>query len=125
MKWKTVSVVGLVALAGCSKIHESRSFTLEPADTNNIKVSAPIGEQKIKVTLTADNAVSVWVVLEKDVPSGKDEFDPELLGAALLASQKDATETTLTATIPAKESYRIVVNRATKKATVSVKIDSQ
>jgi hypothetical protein len=79
------------------------------------------------VVVTADNPVSVWVLLDKDIPAGnRDEFDPDVFKVTPLASEKDTKEVTLNATIPAKEKYLVFVgNRGSKSATVTVKIDSQ
>src|SRR5688572_21399032 len=65
-----------VAVAGCSKIHEKKDFTLEPGNSHNLKITAPLSEQKLTVALTSDQPVSIWVLLEKDVPGGKDDLDP-------------------------------------------------
>jgi hypothetical protein len=125
MRARVIPVFALVVLAGCSKIHESKTFTVEPGDSYTLQVTAPLSEQKVQVVLTSDQPVNIWVLLEKDVPSGKDDFDPESIKSGILASEKAKTQATLSATIPAKEKYRVYVNGAAKKANVTVKIDSQ
>lgn len=111
--------------AGCSKINESRTFTLDSGESQNLKITAPVSQQVVKVALTSDQPVSVWVVLEKDVPDGKDDFDPETLKDKVLAKEKNTKDATLTATIPGKEAYRVFVGGVTKKANVTVKINSK
>lgn len=128
MKLRHVAVYAIVLLAGCSKIHESRAFTLESFAGNTLSISAPLSEQKVKVAVTSDQPVNVWILLEKDVPSGgKDEFDPDKsMKSGILATEKNAKDVTLNATIPAKEKYQIYVNNpGNKTASVTVKVDSQ
>jgi len=125
MQIRLIPVLALFALAGCSKIHEQRSFTIEPAGSHSLKISAPLSEQKVKVEVTSDEPINVWVVLEKDVPVGKDDFDPESLKSGVLAKEKETKQATLTATIPAKEKSRVYVNGAVKTAHVTAKVDSQ
>ncbi|HJZ89941.1 MAG TPA: hypothetical protein VKE40_03660 [Gemmataceae bacterium] len=126
MKGQLVPVVVVAALAGCSKVHEQFAFTVQAGGVHNLKVSAPLSQQTVKVEMTSDQPVSTWVVLEKEVPNGADEFDPEKLRPeAILAKQKDAKEASLTATVPAKEKFRVYINGAVKTANVTVKIDSQ
>ena len=128
MKLRHVAVYAVVLLAGCSKIHESRSFNVEPRGGNTLSISAPLSEQKVKVAVTSDQPVNVWVLLEKDLPTGnKEDFDPDKdMKSGVLAKEKNTKDVTLNATIPAKEKYQIYVNNTgTKTAAVMVKVDSQ
>jgi hypothetical protein len=125
MKARLLPVLAVIALAGCSKVHHESSFTVEAGNSHNVKISAPVSEQKVKVVVTADKPINVWIILEKDVPGGKDEFDPESIQTGIVAKEKNTKEVTLEATIPAKESYRIYINGPIEKANVTVKIDSQ
>jgi hypothetical protein len=128
MKPRLIPVLAVVVLAGCSKIHEQRSFTLEGHGGNTLSISPPVSDQKVQVAVTADQPVDVWVLLEKDVPPGnKDFFDPDAkMKSGILASEKKTREATLQATIPGKEGYQIYVsNPGEKAANVTVKVDSQ
>jgi hypothetical protein len=125
MTIRRLAIFAVVLVAGCSKIHEQRSFTVDPNGSHSLQISAPLSQQTVKVALTSDEPVSVWVILEKNVPAGKEDFDPETLQEGVLAKEKNAKEATLTATIPGKEAYRVYVTGAAKKANVTVKIDSQ
>ena len=62
---------------------------------------------------------------DENLPEIKDDFNPEKLTEGVVAKEKNTKDSTLTATIPAKEKFRVFVNGATKKANVTVKIDSQ
>jgi hypothetical protein len=125
MRVRLIPVLAVCALAGCSKIHEQRSFTIEPGDAHGFTVSAPLSDQKVKVEVTSDEPLNVWVILEKDIPQGKTEFDPESLKSGVLAKEKATKQATLTATVPAKEKFRVYFDAAAKKTNVTVKIDSQ
>ena len=128
MKPRLVPVLAALAVAGCSKVHEQRSFSLQPRGGNTLSISAPLSEQKVNVAVTSDQPVDVWVLLEKDVPQGdKDYFDPDTaMKTGVLAKEKNTKEATLQATIPGKEKYQVYVsNPGTKPASVTVKIDSQ
>ena len=125
MRLRLIPLLAILALAGCSKIHEQRSFTVDAGGAHSLSITAPLSEQKVKVEVTSDEPINVWVVLEKDVPAGKDDFDPESLKSGVVAKEKDTKQATLTATIPAKEKYRVYINGPAKKANVTVKVDSQ
>jgi hypothetical protein len=125
MTARRLAFLAVVLVAGCSKIHESRSFEVEPGGSHSVAISAPLSEQTIKVTATSDSPINVWVLLDKNVGEIKDDFNPETLKEGIIAKEKNTKDATLTATIPAKENYRIFINGATKKASVTVKVDSQ
>ncbi len=128
MKLRYVPALSILLVAGCSKIHEQRSFTLEPRGGNTLSISAPLSEQKVNVAVTSDEPVDVWVLLEKDVPPGsKDDFDPDAkMKSGILATEKKTLNATLQATVPGKEKYQVyVTNPGQKPANVTVKVDSQ
>jgi hypothetical protein len=117
--------MSMILLAGCSKIHEQRTFTVDPGGLHSLQISAPLSEQTVQVAVTSDQPVNVWVVLEKNIPQGKDDYDPETITEGVLAKEKNIKDATLTAKIPGKEKYRVLVGSAAKTANVTVKIDSQ
>jgi hypothetical protein len=125
MGQRLIPVLAVCAVAGCSKIHEQRSFTIESGGAYSLHITAPLSEQKVKVEVTSDEPVNVWVILEKDVPSGKDDFDPETLKSGVLGKEKATKQATLTVTVPAKEKFRVQFDGVAKKTTVTAKIDSQ
>jgi hypothetical protein len=127
MKLRLVPILAIILLAGCSKVHEQRSFPLEPGAGNTLSITAPISEQKVKVVVTAEQPVNVWVLLEKNIPPGdRGDWNPDTMTSGILAKEKQTKSVTLEATIPAKEPYQIFVNNPGAKAVnVTVKIDSQ
>jgi hypothetical protein len=126
MKLRLVPVLVVVVLAGCSKVHEQRSFTLKPYGGNTLSITAPVSEQKVTVGVTSDQPINVWVLLEKNVPQGdKGDLDPEKMTEGVLAKELSTKAANLEVTVPAKEAFQIyVVNPSTKSAEVTVKVDS-
>jgi len=126
MKLRIIPVLVFTLLAGCSKIHEQRSFTLEPQATNTLSVTAPVSEQVVTVAVTSDQDISVYVLLEKNVPKvDKSDFEPEKMKEGVLAKEVLTKSATLEVKIPAKEAFEIfLVNRNNKAANVTVKVDS-
>jgi hypothetical protein len=124
MSIRRLAVLVVIAVAGCSKIHEQRSFEVDSHSFHSLEVSAPLSEQKVKVVVTSDQPINAYILLDKNFQD-KDDFDPDQLREGVLAKEKNTKECTLTATIPAKEKYRVFVNGAANKASVTVKIDSQ
>jgi len=125
MRTRLIPLLAVCVLAGCSKIHDQRSFSVETGGSYSLQVSAPLSEQKVRIEMTSDEPVNVWVVLDKDVPKGRDDFDPESLQSGVVAKEKATKQVTLLATIPAKEKYRVYINGPVKTTNVSIKIDSQ
>lgn len=122
---KKLIAMGILSLvlAGCSKLDHESNFELESLASRSIHISAPTYEQKIKLTYSSSEVpVGVWIILDKDIPGDKEEFDPETLKSGVIAKEKDKKEGVITATIPAKENYTIVVSRATKKTQVKIKL---
>src|SRR5262245_14293843 len=128
MKPRHIAVYAVILLAGCSKIHESRSFNIEPRGGNTLSITAPLSEQKVKVAVTSDQPVNWSILLDKGLPTGnKDDFDPDKdMKSGILAKEKNTKDVTLNATIPGKEKYQVYVNNTgNKTAAVTVKVDSQ
>ena len=125
MTLRRLAFLAVILAAGCSKVHYQSSFLVDVGGSRSVEISAPMSQQTIKVVTTSDQPVNVWVLLDKNLPEIKDDFNPEKLTEGVVAKEKNTKDSTLTATIPAKEKFRIFVNGATKKANVSVKIDSQ
>ena len=125
MTVRRLAFLSVVLFAGCSKVHYQTSFEVDAGGSHSVEVSAPLSQQSIKVVVTSDQPINVWVLLDKNLPEGKDDLNPETLKEGVLAKQKATKDATLTATVPGKEKYRVFVDGAAKKANVTVKIDSQ
>lgn len=125
MRIRYMPMLALVALAGCSKVHVERTFSVDSGSSHSLQISAPLSDQKLKVVMTSDQPVNLYVILDKNLPKDKDEFDPESLKEGVLGKEKAKKDATLSVTVPAKEKYTVFVNGASKKANVTVKIDSE
>jgi hypothetical protein len=125
MSVRRLAVIAVIAVAGCSKVHEQRSFDVEAGASHSLEITAPLSQQTVKIVATSDQPVNVWVLLDKNLGETKDDINPEKLTEGVLAKELKTKECTLTATIPGKEKYRVFVNGASTKASVTVKIDSQ
>ncbi|MBO0697381.1 MAG: hypothetical protein J2P46_03215 [Zavarzinella sp.] len=125
MRLRLIPLLAVCALAGCSKIHEQRSYSIEPGASQTLKITAPLSETRYKVAMTSDQPISIWVLLEKAVPGGKDEIEPETLKEGVLGKELNTKDATLTVVVPGKEAFRIQLAGANKTANVTVKIDSQ
>jgi len=126
MRVRYLPLLAVFALTGCSKIHQQFSFTVEPGNFHTLKVSAPLSEQKLKVNMTSDQPVNIYVILDKNLPPEiKDDFDPETVKEGVLVKEKGKKDADLSVTVPAKEKFSVIVNGAGKKASITVKIDSQ
>lgn len=125
MSLRRLAIVAVILVAGCSKLHEQRSFEVASGGSHSLKISAPISEQTLAIVVTSDEPINVWVLLEKNLPEGSDDLEPDGLKEGVVAKEKNTKSVTLTATIPAKQAFRVYVNGVSKKAAVTVKVDSQ
>lgn len=124
---KRVAVFCLcIGLLGCrgSKVDQETSFNLGPGDIYSVIVDPPRKEQKVVVTITADFALTASVVLEKDIPN-KDVEKYDAKKSPPLATEANKKSITLTATIPAKETFYVLFSGAEKLGKVNVTIKSQ
>lgn len=119
-------VLALLVLAGCGqKINLDRKIKLEPSDVQAIIVDAPKGEQNIVVTTSTPGApISVFVVEEADLESAKQALLSGKAPAKHLAKQEKTESGNLSAKIPAKTGYAIVLHSppGTKSTEASVKV---
>jgi len=123
MRWilsPTLLVVFL--LAGCSKVHDVKTITLKPGETNIFEVDAPKRDQKVRVVVTSAEPISVAIALTKDI--GGQEVTSVSDLKTTLELKKGVKQETIEVTIPAKEKYTVIVSDALKSTDVTVKIDS-
>lgn len=126
--FKLLPLFVLVLLTGCpkSRIHQEKTLNLDAGDSTELQIDGPTGNQNLKVAFkSTESAINIYVLLEDQLGGKKDDLDPTKLPAgAILASEKNSKEGTISASIPAKKAYRIFVNGATKKTTVNLKLDT-
>ena len=120
MPRRAVLVCALVfaALApGCQKVNQEKTVTVSAGSVDApIILSAPRGQQKIRVTVASADPVDVDVVLEDNRKGVTDTLLSGKRPAAdkVVASKVKAKTDTLSATIPAGKEYAIVLSGATK-----------
>jgi hypothetical protein len=126
---RAVAWVGLAFLvAGCAdKLRTESAFTL-PDGGNTTKVfdlPAQSAEQTLKVEVTSDRPVDVFVMPAKDAPD-LDGLPTKEWQAKSVTFKEGVTNETLTAKVPAKQATKVVVTPSAKsqKAQVKVKLSN-
>lgn len=114
--------------AGCAnRLRTESAFTL-PDGGNTTKVfdlPAQSAEQTIKVEVTSDKPVDVFVMPAQGAPN-LDGLPSKEWQAKSTAFKEGVTSDTLTAKVPAKQATKVVVTPSakTQKATVTVKLSN-
>jgi hypothetical protein len=113
----------LAAAAGCAdKLRYERTFTLpeDGARSRELKLPPQSVAQTVRIAVTADQPVDVYVLPEKDLQ----RLDAKDWGSKAIASKQGVTAETLTADIPAEQETAVVVTlgSGTAKAQVTVKM---
>jgi hypothetical protein len=129
---RTASLIGLLLLAtaGCgpAKLRSEHTFTVPSGDEVGkiVNLTAQSVEQTVRVEVIADKPVDVFVILARDLPQGDSDFTTEKLEPKAVAVKKNATQEVLTATIPAKTDWHVVVLAAAKtlRATGTLKLSN-
>ena len=115
-------------VAGCAdKLRTESTFTL-PDGGNTTKVfdlPAQSAEQTLKVEVTSDKPVDVFVMPAKDAP-GLDGLPTKEWQTKSVTFKEGVTNETLTAKVPAKQATKVVVTPSAKsqKAQVKVKLSN-
>ena len=125
-----VCALGFAALApGCQKaVNIDKTITLTAGSVEAPAIlSAPRGEQKIRVSVTSAEPIDVDVVLETNRAGVNETL---LLGKRpaadqVVASKAKAKTDTVLATIPAGKEYAIVLSGAAKTTEVKLTVKSE
>lgn len=121
-------VVLALLVAGCAdKLRTESAFTL-PDGGNTTKVfdlPAQSAEQTLKVEVTSDRPVDVFVMPAKDAPD-LDGLPTKEWQTKSVTFKEGVTNETLTAKVPAKQATKVVVTPSakTQKAQVTVKLSN-
>ena len=126
-QWKWIGLVALtVVSAGCYRtvLNLEKTYEFLPGDEQEIIVEPARREQKIKVEASSSAApVSIFVFLEKDRDAVKRDIRTRKEPLTnLLAHEEKTTSASLEATIPADSSAVVLITRASKATTVTVKL---
>lgn len=115
-----------VGLSGCAdKLKYDQSFSLVQSGESEKLLSPPMqsSAQTIKVQVTANEPVDVYIFLNKDVAQPLDLKAADRAAKAT-SSKVGVTTDTLSVSIPAKTEYSVLIalSSKTKKAEVTVKL---
>jgi hypothetical protein len=120
-------MMALIVAVGCQKLNVKRTIHINPGDVQDVIIDGPRSEQKINVGITSSAPIDVYVILSAEEQAVKSKLlagqkpdDSKVLDKALKVDSAN-----LTATIPAKNEFRIMLTGAKKPADVDVKITSQ
>jgi hypothetical protein len=114
----------LLGLAGCGQpLKVEKTVKLDPGYYETYTFDAPRGEQKLTVTASADQPVSVWVFLADDLKVDKDTLNPVLdravaakSGQAIAKAEEPQKEVSIEGTVPAKKEFRVLVKNTGKES---------
>jgi uncharacterized protein YgbK (DUF1537 family) len=118
----TVLVCVLLMTVGCQRKLVDKTLEIGVGEVHSFTVDAPQRAQQVIVEATADEPVSVYLVLEKDHNAAKDAVQSGKAPADSLGKEEKKKEVKFEATVPAKNEYVVLVGGATKKTNVKVKV---
>jgi hypothetical protein len=119
---------GLLALAllaaGCQKLEIEKKVTLDPLEPYRLDVEGPRYEQQVTVEVDSPGVpVAAYVVKEENVEAVLSALDRNREPTDVLAGTKEKSEkVSLSATIPAKTSYTVLVRSVGKRSEATVRI---
>lgn len=115
-------------IAGCQKVNQEKTVSLTAGAVEApIILSAPRGEQKIRVSVASADPIDVDVVLEANRSAINETLLMGKRPAAdkVVASKLKAKTDTISATIPAGKEYAVLISGATKNTEVKVSVKSE
>jgi hypothetical protein len=114
--------LALLLAAGCQRLNDERTVTVEGTGWNTLDSDPPRYEQKVTVTVSSPEApLDVYLVKAADKEAMQEALDKDKDKPVALAKQEKAKETTLEATVPAKTGFTIFLVGTTGK-TVQAKV---
>ncbi|HET6574955.1 MAG TPA: hypothetical protein VFG68_15220 [Fimbriiglobus sp.] len=124
MNRTSACVVLALLAAGCAnKLDTTSSFTL-PEGGNATKIfdlPAQSAEETIKVQVTSDKPVDVFVMLAQDAPN-LDGLPSKEWQTKSVTFKEGVTSDTLTAKVPAKQATKVVVTPSAKTQKANIKV---
>jgi hypothetical protein len=117
--------IAILGTAGCQKLAYEKVIKLKVGDIQAFPISAPRMTQQVTVTVSSPgSAVDAFLVLEKDRPAVENSLQIEEKPTGPLAHGR-GEELTLSATIPAKSAYSVIISGAQKSTDVKIKVTGQ
>jgi hypothetical protein len=116
-----------LTLAGCNKaLNFQKTLEVGPGEIKSFTVDAPRQNQKLTVTFKSSvTPVDVYIVLEKDLELVSKELQDYKKPGAVLNKLEKSKEGTVSADIPAKAEFGVIVTGAVKDTSVEVKLTSK
>lgn len=119
-----LSISAVFLIHGCQKLDMQKTQEVLPGDVvAPFIVESPSGSHDVTVIVDSSAPVDVFIATIPDLPAF--EKNPKLPKTPLTSQTKVQKETTLTAKVPAKTSYAVILGNAEKTATVSVKLKAK
>lgn len=99
-------LAALLGMVGCQKVAVDKQYTLNPGEVKTMIVDGPTRDQDVTVTITATSPIDVYIASEKDVNEANDKISAPKQS---LGSKKGIEKDTVTAKVPAKTAYGVVL----------------
>ncbi|MGE3807202.1 MAG: hypothetical protein AB7K24_21275 [Gemmataceae bacterium] len=116
----------LVMVAGCQKVSQEKTVKMEPGDSiAAFIIDPPSSEQTVNLIVSSDGGpVDVYIATVADADAFQKEFaqDSKIPAGVVTTKSKVEKEETLTATIPAKKPYVVILANPTKATNVKLKL---
>jgi hypothetical protein len=122
-----VIVCFALTLAGCNKaLNFQKTLEVGPGELKSFNVDAPRQNQNVTVSFKSSaTPVDVYIVLEKDFELVSKELQNYTKPGAVLNKIEKSKEGSVSADIPAKAEFGVIVTGAVKDTSVEVKLTSK
>src|SRR5262245_39174134 len=125
-----LAALALLLAAGCSRpvlINDDRQLQLDSGELKSITYESAAGEREVRVEVNATGqAVSVYVVREKDEPAAMKSLQDGKHPANLLVARENVQQSALVTRVPADNGFAVIVSNALGKPTqVTLKITAK
>lgn len=119
----------LMFTVGCQRVSQQKTEALEAMEVKApFIVDGPSSEQNVTVAVSPEKGspVDVFIVLEKDRQAVTDDLQNGREPKKTLGGQrKIENDTTVTAKVPAKSEYAVIVGNSRKATKVTLKLDGR
>ena len=118
-----VCLFALLSMAGCQKLEVEKTYKMSPGQIQIMEIDPPKRDQDVSVAITATGPLDVYIAKDTDAREANEKIAaPKNPLGAKQGIEKD----TVTAKVPAKTGYGIVLLNAKKKDTdVTLKLTAK
>jgi hypothetical protein len=122
-----VTICLALTLTGCNKaLNHQKTIAIGPGEIKSFTVDAPRQNQKVTVTFKSSvTPVNVYIVLEKDFEVATKLIQSDSKHGPFLNKLENSKEGSVSADIPAKAEFGVMVAGAVKDTSVEVKLTSK